>query len=254
MSGWYDLTGLPGEDPVGPYSAYTDFVSWPFLLTAILVALEVREQTGRGQYIDHAQVESSVHFLAPLLLDLQVNGRLPTRRGNRDDYAAPNNAYACAGDDRWLAISVTSDDEWRAVCSVLGHADAATDARFATHAARKQNETQLDAEVATWVRDRDAFETAAALQASGVAAGPVLRAEDLFADPQLRHRRFFRRLTHAELSDHAVLTPSFRVEGLEPGPFAAAPLLGEHTMEVLTDVLGMSSEEIAELAALGLFE
>ena len=254
MSGWYDLTGLPGEDPVGPYSAYTDFVSWPFLLTAILVALEVREQTGRGQYIDHAQVESSVHFLAPLLLDLQVNGRLPTRRGNRDDYAAPNNAYACAGDDRWLAITVTSDEEWAALCRVLDPGEAATDPRFATRAARKAYEVELDERVSAWTKDADAFALARRLQAAGVAAGVVYRAQDLFADPQLQRRRFFHRLQHAEIGEHAVMTQTFRIEGVEAGPFAAAPLLGEHTLEVCKDVLGMSEDEIAAYAAEGVFE
>jgi crotonobetainyl-CoA:carnitine CoA-transferase CaiB-like acyl-CoA transferase len=97
MSGWYDLTGFAGEEPLGPYSAYTDFISWPFLLSAILVALEVRDTTGRGQYIDHAQLETSMHFLAAPLLDLQLNRRMVTRCGNREDYAAPNNAYRCKG-------------------------------------------------------------------------------------------------------------------------------------------------------------
>jgi benzylsuccinate CoA-transferase BbsF subunit len=254
MSGWFDLTGLPGEDAVGPYSAYTDFASWPFLLTAILVALEVREQTGRGQYIDQAQLETSVHFLVPQLLDLQVNGRLAVRRGNRDDYAAPNNAYRCAGDDRWLAISVTSDEQWRTLCDLLGHPDAATDERFASHAGRKAHEDELDALVSGWTAGCDAFALADRLQASGIPAGVVYRAEDLFADPQLEHRRFFRRLPHEELGDHAVMTQTFRLDGIDAGPSIACPLLGEHTAQVCRDVLGMTDAEVASYAELGLFE
>jgi crotonobetainyl-CoA:carnitine CoA-transferase CaiB-like acyl-CoA transferase len=254
MTGWYSMTGLPGYEAVGPYSAYTDFVCWPFLATSLLVALEVREQTGRGQYIDHAHVDTSIHFVAPLLLDLQVNGRLADRRGNWDDYAAPNNAYLCAGDDRWLAMTVTSDGQWAAACKVFGHPDAAQDPRFATHAARKAHEVELDALVATWTREANDMELTTRLQAAGIAAGPVERASDLFADPQLAHRRFFRRLQHAELGDHAVLTPTFHIAGVEPGPFTAAPLLGEHTFEVCSEILGMTGEEIAEYAALGVFE
>ncbi|HLF77501.1 MAG TPA: CoA transferase [Dehalococcoidia bacterium] len=254
MTGWYDLTGLPGDDAVGPYSAYTDFICWPFLTTSILVALEVREQTGRGQHIDHAHVDTSVHFLAPLLLDLQLNGRLAQRHGNWDDYVSPNNTYRCVGDDRWLALTVATDSQWSALCRVLGHPDAATDPRFATLSARKQNEVALDDLISRWTRDADAFELAQRLQAAGIAAGPVERAEDLFADPQLQHRRFFRRLQHQELGDHAVLTASFRIAGLNPGPFTAAPLLGEHTLEVCSDILGMTPDEIAEYAAQGVFE
>jgi benzylsuccinate CoA-transferase BbsF subunit len=254
MSGWFDLTGLPGGEVVGPYSAYTDFVSWPFLLTAILTALEVREQTGLGQHIDHAQIETSVHFLAPLLLDLQVNGRLAVRRGNREDYAAPNNVYACAGDDRWLALTVTSDTEWCAACEALGHPTAASDPRFATHAARKAHEEALDALIGSWTAGENAFELADRLQAAGVAAGPVYRAQDIFADPQVVHRRFFRRLYHPELGDHAVLSQSFRIEGVEAGPLASAPLLGEHTYRICREVLGMTEAEIAGYAEKGVFE
>jgi crotonobetainyl-CoA:carnitine CoA-transferase CaiB-like acyl-CoA transferase len=254
MSGWYDLTGLPGEEPVGPYSAYTDFICWPYLLTAILVALDVRDQTGRGQRIDHAQLETSVHFLAPLLLDLQINGRLAVRRGNREDYAVPNNVYRCAGDDRWLAVTVTTDVEWAALCAALGHPEAAADPRFTGCDARKAHEADLDSLIGAWTRDADAFALAERLQAAGVAAGAVARAQDLFADPQLAHRGFFRRLNHVEIGEHAVLTQTFRISGMEPGPFIAAPLLGEHTYQICTDVLGMDADEIAALAAEGVFE
>jgi crotonobetainyl-CoA:carnitine CoA-transferase CaiB-like acyl-CoA transferase len=254
MTGWYDLTGLPGEPPVGPYSAYTDFVCWPFLATSILTALELREQTGRGLYIDHAHVDTSIHYMAPLLLDMQTNGHAAQKRGNWDDYVSPNNTYRCAGEDRWIAVTVATEDEWVKFCSVLGVPDVAADPRFSSLAGRKANEETLDELISLWTRTADPFELAQRLQAAGIAAGPVERAEDLFNDPQLQHRRFFRRLQHAELGDHAVHTSSFRIAGLESGPFTAAPLLGEHTFEVCTKVLGMSEDEIAEYAALGVFE
>jgi crotonobetainyl-CoA:carnitine CoA-transferase CaiB-like acyl-CoA transferase len=253
MSGWYDLTGPEGEEPLGPYSAYTDFISWPFLLSAILVALEVREATGRGQYIDHAQLETSIHFLAPSLLDLQLNDRMATRRGNHEDYACPNNAYQCAGDDRWIAITIASDDQWEVLCGVLGADEAARDRRFATFAGRKQHEQELDRLIAGRTADLEPFALAERLQEAGIAAGVVERAEDLFADPQLQHRRFFRRLDHPELGNHAVHTQSFRISGIEAGPARAAPLLGEHTVEICRDVLGMTDDEIAEYAATGVF-
>lgn len=254
MSGWYDLTGPEGDEPLGPYSAYTDFIAWPFLLTAILVALEVREVTGRGQHIDHAQLETSIHFLAAPLLDLQINDHCMTRRGNREDYAAPNNVYPCRGDDRWIAITVVDDAEWRALCSALDSPALAEDARFATFEARRENEAALDAILAARTADEEPFALEARLQEVGVAAGVVARAEDLFADPQLRHRGFFRRLDHAELGDHAVLRQSFRIGGLDPGPSRAAPLLGEHTYDVCRELLDMPDDEIAELTARGVFQ
>ena len=254
MSGWYDLTGLEGEEPLGPYSAYTDFLSWPFLLSAVLVALEVRDLTGKGQYIDHAQLESSMHFLSAPLLDLQVNGHMATRRGNREDYAAPNNTYRCQGDDRWIALSVSTDAEWQALCATLGHEEAAADPRFATFDSRKRHERELDETVAAWTLTEEPFALAERLQAAGVSAGVVQRAQDLFADPQLQHRRFFKRVDHPEIGNHAIHGQSFRISGVEAGPVRSSPLLGEHTLDICRDVLEMSEDDIAEYAARGVFE
>jgi crotonobetainyl-CoA:carnitine CoA-transferase CaiB-like acyl-CoA transferase len=251
LTGWYDLTGEKGGELLGPYSAYTDFLSWPIFLSAVLVALAAREATGAGQYIDHAQVESSLHFLAPLLLEHQLTGRARTRSGNREEGLAPNNTYPCAGDDRWIAITVASDGEWAALCAVLGIADAATDPRFATLRSRKGNEGALDELLDERTLRFAPFDLARRLQAAGVPAGVVAKASDLFEDPQLAHRRFFRRLPHPVLGDHAVLTHSFRIAGMAPGPQFGAPLLGEHTYAIARDLLGMSEDEIGDLVGQG---
>jgi benzylsuccinate CoA-transferase BbsF subunit len=254
MSGWYDLTGEEDGEPLGPYSAYTDFICWPFLVTAVLVALEVREETGKGQYIDHAQLESSIHFLAAPLLDLQITGNMTTRHGNHEDYACPNNVYLCVGPDRWIAITVDSNVAWVAMCNELRHPEVVQDTRYIDLAARKAHEAELDEMISGWTVAHDAFALADRLQATGVAAGAVARAEDLFTDPQLRHRGFFRRLPHAELGEHAVLTQSFRIDDWRPGPWRAAPLMGEHTHEICTEILGMTEDQIAVYAAEGVFE
>ena len=254
MSGWYDLTGEEDGEPLGPYSAYTDFICWPFLVTAVLVALEVREETGKGQYIDHAQLESSIHFLSAPLLDLQIIGNMTTRHGNHEDYACPNNVYLCVGPDRWIAITVDSNVAWVAMCNELRHPEVVQDTRYIDLAARKAHEAELDEMISGWTVAHDAFALADRLQATGVAAGAVARAEDLFTDPQLRHRGFFRRLPHAELGEHAVLTQSFRIDDWRPGPWRAAPLMGEHTHEICTEILGMTEDEIAVYAAEGVFE
>lgn len=247
MTGWYDLTGEQGGEPLGPYSAYTDFLSWPFLLAAILLALETRERTGEGQYIDHAQVESSLHFLAPLLLEHEVTGAVPTRRGNSESRNAPVNTYRCASGEPWLAVAVRSDDEWRALCNVLNAPGLVGDPRFATGGARVANASELDSWLDQQFASAGAHEWAYRLQEAGVPAGPVARGVDLFSDPQYSARQFFRRLEHPILGDHAVITASFRIHGLSPGPLRAAPLLGEHTFEIATGLLGLSEHEVARL-------
>ncbi len=255
MTGWYDLTGESGGEPLGPYSAYTDFLSWPLLFSSILLGLKARDESGEGQHIDHAQVESSLHFLAPLLLHADLTGHMATRQGNHEDHLAPNNAYLCAGDDdRWVAFSVASDDQWQALCTALDAPALAGDGRFASHARRKANESELDAALDVLAARIDAEELVTRLQAAGVAVGTVARGSDLFADPQLGARGFFTRLTHPELGDHAVLTPSFRISGVDSGPHRGAPCLGEHTFEIASDLLGLDGETIGDLVARGILQ
>lgn len=254
ITAWYDLTGNAGEEPVGPYSAYTDFISWPFLASAILLALEMREYTGKGQYIEQAQIESSLQFLAPALLDLQINGHAATRRGNEEDYAVPNGAFPCKGDDRWIAITVQHDSEWLALCEVLDSDSLDPYGKWATFAARKLDEHQLNQAIAAITCHWDPFELEHKLQERGVAAGVVLKASDLLQDEQLAHRRFFRRLSHPDLGNHAVHSQAFQIKGINSGPFDRAPLLGEHTYAISREILNFSSEEIADLASQGAFE
>ena len=184
MTGWYDLTGEADGEPLGPYSAYTDFLSWPILFSAMLLALRARDLTGEGQYIDHAQVESSLHFLAPLLLQAEMTGHAASRQGNREDHLAPNNTYKCAGDDdRWLAVSVEGDAAWAAFVAALEAPDLASDARFATHALRKKHEAELDDAVGSLLGAREVNEILPRLHTAGIPAGMVARGEDLFSDP-----------------------------------------------------------------------
>jgi len=112
IAGWFELTGWPDGEPVGPFSAYSDFVDWNFLLISVLSALDHRRRTGKGQYIDQSQLESALQFMIPAILDYGVNHRVSQRMGNRDPNHAPHGAYRCRGDDRWCAIAVTNEKEW----------------------------------------------------------------------------------------------------------------------------------------------
>ena len=105
LVGLTNLTGWPDRDPVNPYGAYTDFIVPRFAVAAILAGLDRSRRTGKGIHIDMSQLETTLHFSAPVLLDYAVNGREQTRMGNRDTGAAPHGVYPCAGDDRWLALS-----------------------------------------------------------------------------------------------------------------------------------------------------
>jgi benzylsuccinate CoA-transferase BbsF subunit len=118
--GFTHFVGWPDQDAVGVGYPYTDTVTPPIAVTAIMAALDYRRRTGNGQYIDLSQHEVAVQHLAPAILDYTVNGREGGRIGNHHPYASPHGAYRCQGDDRWCAIAVFTDEEWKAFCEVIG--------------------------------------------------------------------------------------------------------------------------------------
>jgi benzylsuccinate CoA-transferase BbsF subunit len=254
LGGYYEVTGWPDREPAGPYGAYTDFICPPFALAALVAALDYRRRTGKGQYLDLSQFECGLQFLGPALLDYAVNGRVATRAGNRDSQACPHGAFPCAGDDRWVAVAVTTDREWQEFCRVLGHPEWATDSRFATFLARRQNEDLLESLVAEATRTRDAYELMAALQAARVPAGVVQRCSDLHRDPQLAHRGHWVTLNHCEMGPTVYDGIPFRLSETPGRLERPAPCLGEHTEFVLKELLGYTDEEIAGLVIAGALE
>ncbi|MFC1919234.1 CaiB/BaiF CoA transferase family protein [Chloroflexota bacterium] len=254
MAGFGHLTGWPDRDPVLPYGAYTDMICPRFGAALIAAALDYRRRTGKGQYLDLAQMESAILFLAPLVLDYTVNGRIQERIGNRSMRACPHNVYRCSGDDRWCAIAVYGDHEWKALCSVIGDPDWSEEPRFSTMLGRMEHETELDKLIEQWTQHLRAEELMKRLQAVGVSSGVVETNEDLFNDPQLKHRHHFRFVEHPEAGKHAYDGPCY-VMSKTPGEVSRpAPILGQHTEHVCTQFLGLSDQEYAEYIADGVFE
>ena len=140
LSGMTGLTGWPDRPPTNPYGAYTDFIVPRFAIPTILAALDYRRRTGRGQHIDISQLEASLHFLAPPVVEWAMMGREPERCGNRHPSAAPHGAYPCQGDDRWCTIACLSEAHWQALCGAMEHPAWSQEARFATQLARKAHE------------------------------------------------------------------------------------------------------------------
>ena len=262
LAGFYHITGWPDREPAGPYGAYSDFVNPPNAAAGIVAALEYRRRTGRGQRLDLSQYECATHFLAPAIMDYMTNGRLLNRRGNADDTAAPHNVYRCAdyhraytGDgEQWIAIVVSDDGQWRALCDQMGRADLASDTRLASADGRRANMSDIDAAIASWTRNKDARDLMLRLQDAGVPAGVVQSQADLWEDPQIAHRGFFQWVEHAECGpmpyDGLVYQLS-RTPGAIRMPQA---LVGQHNAEILSDTLGMGQAEVAALLADGVLE
>ncbi len=249
LAGFTHFTGEPDGPPMLLYGPYIDFIAVAFGLVAVLAALDARRRTGKGQHIDLSQYEAGLHFLAPALLDASVNGRDAWRQGNRDPHAAPHGAYPGRGKGPWCAISVWDDLEWERLVKAMGHPAWAAVARWATTAGRKAHEVELDRRIGEWTSRLDADRVMLELQAAGVHAAVVRTMEELFIDPQLLHRQAWQALQHPEMGRHHYKTPPFVLSKAPGGPRRAAPCLGEHTRQVLGEILGMTEPEVTALEA-----
>ncbi len=247
LSGFYHIAGYSEEELCPPYGAYTDFIAPRFGASALIGALDYKRRTGKGQYIDMAQYEAALHFLAPALVDYFATGRVLGPRGNDSDRYAPHGAYQCADEDgheRWIAIAVANDQEWQTLLKILGVEDSGT---FAAMSERLKDRAAVDAIVGDQTRSRNAEELTVALQAAGIPAYPVQNCMDLHRDENLEAFDFWHWLDHAEMG------PS-PYEGLQhrlsrtPGELRSpAPVLGQHNEEILGGMLGFSSAEIEQL-------
>lgn len=248
LAGFSRVSGWPDREPSPPYGAYSDAIGTRFVAIALLSALDYRRRTGKGLYLDLSQLEATIHFLAPLIMDYSVNDRIAQRKGNRLDRAAPHGVYPCRGDDRWIAIAVFNDSEWQALCRTLGDPPWCQDTRFANFLARKQNEEELDRLVTELTSSLDAEWLEKALQAAGMAAHVVETARDLFEDAQIKHRGYFHWLNHTKIGPHAYDGTAFQLSRSQNNYFAA-PCLGEHNEYVFKELLGMSDDEVGDLLA-----
>jgi crotonobetainyl-CoA:carnitine CoA-transferase CaiB-like acyl-CoA transferase len=251
VCGFYEVTGWDDRAPGGPFNAYTDTIAPRFLATALCAALDHRRRTGEGQYIDSAQMESSLHFLGPELLEAQVTGRNARRAGNEAPGAAPHDAYPCQGDDQWCAIAVESDAHWRALRRALGDPAWARATTLDTPAGRLAQRDLIDRELAAFTAKHPPRALMDLLQAAGVPAGMVQRSSDHQEDPQLAHRRFFHPLEHPEMGLVPYEGHAYQIAGYDHGPRFPAPCLGEHTYQVLSEVLQLSDDEIARVMGSG---
>lgn len=254
LSGFTNITSWP--DRVTPWLGwYTDYIGPHYSLVALFGALEYRRRTGKGQYIDLSQFETGVHYVAPLILDWNINQHIANRMGNRYDYAAPHGGYRCRGNDRWCSIAVFTEDEWEIFCNVIGNPNWTKDSRFTTFHARKENEDELDKLVETWTINYSPEEIMTRMQSVGVAAGIIQTTKELTdSDPQLKHRHFFYEVDHPVLGKYHAERLPFLLSKSPLSELRHAPLLGEHNEYVCRDILGMSDDTVADLIIDGALE
>lgn len=250
LAGIHSITGWPDRAPSGPWGAYTDFINPRYGVAALAAALLHRQRTGEGQHIDLAQSEAGIHFIEPLVLDYTVNGREARAAGHDSLYACPHGVFRTAGTERYVALAVETPAQWGALRS-LAPLGAFGGPAYQSVEQRTGHKEAIEDALRAWCLAEEPFALAERLRSAGVPASVVLRPSDLYTDAQLAHRGFFVTLDHTVMGPTPYDGPVTQFSATPAVLRKAAPCLGEDTMEILSGILGLSDDEIADYAAAG---
>lgn len=249
-SGVADVTGYAGGAPRILGGVLPDPLAGTYAGFAILAALTERRSSGVGQYVDLAMYEAMMTLIPEAVIDLSLNGCEPVRAGNRDAQHAPHGIFRCKDEGDWVAISIRDDASWQRLCTAIKRQDWISDSRFSNASARCENVEALEAGITAFTRERSAEAVTEILQAQRVAAGPVTRVDQLLTDPILRRRGTIIETDHPLVGRRAQLGLPWRAD-IGAFHYQRAPLLGEHTREVLGALLGVDDAEFRRLEQCG---
>ena len=255
LSGLSKLSGFPGRECTMTQFAYPDTLSALHGLFAVMCALDHRSRTGEGQHISLSQTEATIGVIGDVMMEYLANGREPESLGNRSLHTAPHGCYRCRGEDRWVAIAVYGDREWKSFCEVLDRAEWMRDPRFSSLPVRLENAEVLDDLIEQWTSGREAYQVMTVLQEAGVAAGVVQNTEDQrHRDRQLADREFFEEVPHAKKGTVVAAGIPVGLTGTPGRSGLAGSSVGEDNEYVFGELLGMTREEIQLATEAGAIE
>jgi crotonobetainyl-CoA:carnitine CoA-transferase CaiB-like acyl-CoA transferase len=241
LTGFLSICGHRDGDPADtPVTTYMDQATGPAGAFATMAALRYRAGTGRGQFVELAQSENILNHLGDVLVDCQL-GVVPERLGNRHAWRAPQGLYATREPGEWVAVSVGDDAMWRALAACIGQPELGDDARFTDAAGRRAHHDELDEVISAWTATRTASDAFHELQATGVAAGPLLDDARFTTDPHVVEREWFRPLYSDDVGTH--LHPGLAFSGVPHAWRRGSPTLGEDNEYVYKEVLGVSDDD-----------
>jgi crotonobetainyl-CoA:carnitine CoA-transferase CaiB-like acyl-CoA transferase len=254
LAGLDSLVGYPGGRVLGSQSSYADPNASLHATFGLLAALWRRRQTGVGAYIDLSQWEAAVNVMGAQVADYGLHDRVPAPCGTLHASKAPHGNYPARGDDQWIALSVTDNEQWRALQRCLGDPEWMSRPEFAAAADRLANREDLDRRLAGETASHEASALAAALLSAGVPAAPLLDAAGIAASAHFRQRELFETVAHPVLGSLPVYRLPWQIDGAPVPITRRAPLLGEHNSHLLESVLGYSRARVDAFAEAGLFE
>ncbi len=249
-AGVASITGYLGGDPTTSGTFLPDPMVSFLAVGIVLAAIERRRRTGLGVYLDLSQREVTTSVVGEMVMDYAMNGHTWGPTGNRDPVNAPQGVYPCLGEDSWVAVTVRSDEEWARLERLIDPAGEPREA-FQSLPDRHRHHGELDELIGSWTSTRDSFWVMETLQAAGIAAGVSLRGDQLLADRQLAARGFWETVEHPQAGSRPHLSRPFKLSRQPGRTRHPAPLLGQHTDQVLREIAGLSEQEIAHLAELG---
>ena len=245
-TGWNSVSGYPGGEPIKGGLWADPWVGMELAMVTV-AALAHRAATGQGQYIDFSMAEALTASISPALLDYQMSGKLSEPLGNLDPAHSPHDLYRCAGDDEWVAIAVTSTDEWRALCQAIGRRDLADDPAYASAEGRWRGRQTIDAAIGAWTASLKADEAARILRDAGVAAEPSRNSLQVYEDESLRRGGYFVPVTTGDGETRLLPGIGWRFAGGPPARLTAAPRLGQHSEYVYRELLGVAEPDYAAM-------
>ena len=250
MSGATYQIGWADREPTGPWGPWTDAVTPRFIVASILSALHRRSRTGEGCYIDVAQAEAGIQFMMPAYYEYAANGTIPERCGIAGSpLQAPQGVYPCSGEDRWIAIDASDSGHWDALRVLIG--GKLRDAKFDTIIGRLRHRAELEETIAGWTHEQEAEAIERRLQAARVPAHVVSGSGDLARDADLLEAGHLNKIDDPVFGEADIEGPRFSLARTCLSATRRGPRIGEHTKEVLAEVLGMPETEIAQLRESG---
>jgi benzylsuccinate CoA-transferase BbsF subunit len=242
------ITGYPDDErPMRSGVDHGDPFAGAHAAGAILASLIHKRKTGQGIFIDVSMVESVLITVGPMVLDWAMNRRLPRKIGNDHLSMAPHGCYRCKGDDKWVTITVGSDDEWKKLCLLMDKPTLTEESKFADVLSRWKNRRELNQIIEEWTCTQENTAILKLLQEDGIAAGPVLNVQELLNDVQLKARNFFPLTSHPAVGAFQTIGARFRFSQGSFPLYRHAPCFGEHNQEVAIHLLGLSEREFVTL-------